>query len=211
MNGAALPRTATILLAGVTSVVSLLILVGGWDAMAAMTLGFIPARLSGAMVVGGAVPAVLSIFTSTLVHGGYMHLLFNMLMLLLCGVAVERVLGASGVLFIYLVSAVVAALAQWAVGPMATTPVIGASGAVSGLIGAYALSFGRPKPLVSSPGLNRFLHILWLAAAWTVLQIGVGLVAGADGVLLATPAHVGGFLVGILLQRPVLLWRYRKA
>lgn len=211
MDGAALSRTATLMLAGVTSLVSLLIVIGGWDQMASLLFGFIPARLSGAMVVGGAFPAVLTVFTSTLVHGGFMHLLFNMLMLLLCGVAVERVLGAFGVLFIYFVSAVVAALAQWAVDPLATAPVIGASGAVSGLIGAYALSFGRPKQVVRSPGLNRFLHILWLAAAWTVLQIGVGLVAGADGVLLATPAHVGGFLVGLLLQRPVLLWRYRNA
>lgn len=211
MNGASLQRSATVVLAAVTSIVSALILAGGWGNIASILYGFIPARLTGAMEVGGALPPLLTIFSSTLVHGGFMHLLFNMLMLLLCGVAVERVLGRSGMLFIYVISAIVASLAQWAAGPFETAPVIGASGAVSGLIGAYALSFGRPKQIVRSPGLNRFLHILWLAAAWAVLQIGVGLVAGADGVLLATPAHIGGFLVGLLLQRPVLLWRYRKA
>jgi membrane associated rhomboid family serine protease len=55
------------------------------------------------------------------------------------------------------------------------------------------------------------LHIVWLALAWTVLQIAVGFAAGAQGLLLATPAHIGGFLTGLLLQRPLLLWRYRKA
>lgn len=205
------PRSTTVVITAVTSLVSLLILFAGWTGWAAMVMGFIPARLSGAMQVGGALPSVLTIFSSTLVHGGYMHLLFNMLMLLLCGTAVERVLGVQGVTIIYAVSAIVAALAQWSMGPLATAPVIGASGAVSGVIGAYALSFGRPKAFVRSPRVNRALHILWLAAAWTVLQIGVGFVAGADGVLLATPAHVGGFLVGLLLQRPLLLWRYRGA
>ena len=204
-------RSATVAIAGVTTLVSLVIIIGGWNSFAAIVMGFIPARLSGAMQVGGALPSLATIFSSTLVHGGYMHLLFNMLMLLLCGIAVERILGRSGVMVIYFVSAVVAALAQWSLDPLATSPVIGASGAVSGLIGAYALSFGRPKALVTSPRLNRLLHIVWLAVVWTVLQIGVGLVAGAGGTLLATPAHVGGFLVGLLLQRPLLLWRYRGA
>lgn len=206
-----LPRSTAVVITAATSLVSLLILFAGWTGWAAMVMGFIPARLSGAMQVGGGLPAILTIFSSTLVHGGYMHLLFNMLMLLLCGTAVERVLGRQGLIIIYLVSAVIAALAQWSVGPLATSPVIGASGAVSGVIGAYALSFGRPKAFVRSPAVNRVLHIVWLALAWTVLQIGVGFVAGADGVLLATPAHVGGFLVGLVLQRPLLLWRYRGA
>lgn len=203
--------SVTVVITAVTSLVSLLILVGGLGNVATMVMGFIPARLSGAMQVGGGLPALLTIFSSTLVHGGYMHLLFNMLMLMLCGTAVERVLGREGILVIYPVSAVVAALAQWSVGPLETSPVIGASGAVSGVIGAYALSFGRPRQFVRSPRTNRTLHILWLAAAWTVLQIGVWYVAGTEGVLLAAPAHVGGFIVGLLLQRPLLLWRYRGA
>lgn len=211
MNAAILSRSATVIIAAVTSIVSLLIVAAGWTSVAAMLYGFIPARLSGVMQVGGALPPLLTIFSSTLVHGGFTHLLFNILMLVLCGLALERVLGRSGVLLIYLASAIVAALAQWSVGPFAQAPVIGASGAVSGVIGAYALSFGRPKALVQSPALNRLLHILWLAAAWTVLQVAVGWVAGGEGVLLATPAHVGGFLVGLLLQRPLLLWRYRRA
>ena len=55
------------------------------------------------------------------------------------------------------------------------------------------------------------LNALWLLAAWIVLQIMTGMLAGMQGLLLATPAHVGGFLSGLLLQRPLLMWRYRKA
>jgi membrane associated rhomboid family serine protease len=105
----------------------------------------------------------------------------------------------------------VSALAQWTVAPLGLVPVIGASGAISGVIGAYALSFGRPKQVSRNQSVNRLIHIVWLAAAWTVLQIGVGFAAGQEGLMLATPAHVAGFITGLVLQRPLLLWRYRKA
>jgi len=52
---------------------------------------------------------------------------------------------------------------------------------------------------------------MWLMVAWVVLQVAMGWLAGGQGYLLATPAHVGGFAAGLLLQRPLLLWRYRKA
>ena len=204
-------RSATIVIAAVTALVSLIITVGALEEQAAGAMGFIPARLSGLFDLPGSVPAILTPFTATLVHGGLLHLFFNMLMLLLCGVAVERVLGVPNLLVIYGVSALVSALAQWSVDPQGLSPVIGASGAISGVIGAYALSFGRPKIVSRSPRVNRLVHILWLAAAWTVLQVAVGWAAGQEGLLLATPAHVGGFVAGLLLQRPLLLWRYRKA
>ena len=91
------------------------------------------------------------------------------------------------------------------------TPVIGASGAVSAIIGAFSLSFGQQKRLVRSPTLNRWLNALWLLAAWVVLQLLLGWAAGTEGVLIAVPAHIGGFIVGLALQRPLLLWRYRRA
>ena len=52
---------------------------------------------------------------------------------------------------------------------------------------------------------------MWLLAAWIVMQMMVGWLAGGQGVMLAIPAHVGGFVAGLLLQRPLLLWRYRAA
>lgn len=204
-------RGATIVIAALTSVVSLALLAGNLGGAAAGMMGFVPARLSGLLEIPGAAPALLTPFTATLVHGGFFHLFFNMFMLLVCGIAVERVLGAGALVALYLVSAMVAALAQWTVDPAGVAPVIGASGAVSGVLGAYALSFGRPKRLSASPAVNRAVHIVWLALAWTVLQVAVGYAAGAQGLMLATPAHVGGFLTGLVLQRPLLLWRYRKA
>jgi membrane associated rhomboid family serine protease len=114
-------------------------------------------------------------------------------------------------LALYVVGAYAAAIAQWLVSPVSVIPMIGASGAISAVIGAFSLTFGQQKRLVRSPGLNRSLNALWLLAAWVVLQLMTGFLAGAQGVLLATPAHIGGFLAGLLLERPLLLWRYRKA
>jgi membrane associated rhomboid family serine protease len=157
------------------------------------------------------VPAWLTPLSATLVHGGILHLALNLLMLLWCGSLVERVLGPSSLVLLYLVGAFAAAIAQWAVAPVSPTPMIGASGAISAVIGAFALSFGQQKRIVRSPRLNRALNALWLLAAWVVLQVMIGVLAGAQGYLLATPAHIGGFVAGLLLQRPLLLWRYRKA
>ena len=79
------------------------------------------------------------------------------------------------------------------------------------MLGAFALSFGQQKQIVKSRRLNRALNALWLLAAWVVLQFLTGILAGFEGVMVATPAHVGGFVAGLLMQRPLLLWRYRKA
>ena len=206
-----IPRTATIAIAIVTALVWLLIALMGADGRAAMVMGVVPARLSGLIEVTPAVPAWLTPLSSTLVHGGALHLALNLLMLIWCGTKVERILGAGPIFFLYVVGAYTAAIAQWISSPVSPTPMIGASGAISAIIGAFALSFGQQKRLVSSPGLNRTLNALWLLAAWVVLQIMTGVLAGVQGFLLATPAHIGGFIAGLLLQRPLLLWRYRSA
>ena len=178
---------------------------------AAIALGFIPERMNGAAMLSPAVPAFLTPLSATLAHAGILHLGFNLLILVWCGTQVERVLGTKALVFIYVVSAYVSAMAEWLVTPHATVPMVGASGAISGVIGAFALSFGQQKQIVRSKRLNRALNALWLLAAWVVLQIMTGMLAGFQGVLVATPAHVGGFLSGLLLQRPLLMWRYRKA
>ena len=206
-----LRQSATILLAGFTAFVWLVtVAVGGTD-RAATVMGLIPARLSGVIDLSPAVPAWLTPLSSTLVHGNLLHLAFNLLMLVWCGLAVERVLGRGPLLILYVVGAYAAGLAQWLADPDTLIPVIGASGAISAVIGAFALSFGQQKRIVRSAALNRALNALWLLAAWIVLQLMVGLLAGGQGVMLATPAHVGGFVAGLLLHRPLLLWRYRKA
>jgi len=153
----------------------------------------------------------LTPLTATLVHSGFIHLGFNMLIFLWCGAAVERVLGRFGLVTLYLVGAFAAAFAQWGVDPYSSVPMIGARGAISAVIGAFALSFGRPRRFTSSVTANRWINALWLMVAWVVLQLMMGWLAGGQGFLLATPAHVGGFAAGLLLQRPLLLWRYRSA
>jgi membrane associated rhomboid family serine protease len=59
--------------------------------------------------------------------------------------------------------------------------------------------------------LNRWLNVAWLMAAWIAIQVGFGYLMGTQGMLLATPAHIGGFLAGLAMQRPLLLYRYRNA
>ena len=206
-----LPKTATIAIVVVTAAIWLLTVLFGAQDRASIIMGVIPARLSGLINITPAVPAWLTPLTSTLVHGGALHLALNMLMLVWCGTQVERVLGSGSLLTLYIVGAYAAAIAQWLVSPISPIPMIGASGAISAVIGAFSLTFGQQKRLVRSPGLNRSLNALWLLAAWVVLQLMTGFLAGAQGVLLATPAHIGGFVAGLLLERPLLLWRYRKA
>lgn len=203
--------TATLILAGATVICWLLLSTLMTVDDAALTFGFIPARVGGDIGNPGLVPAFLTPLTATIAHRDALHLLINMVMLLWCGIWVERGLGATALLILYAVGAYAAAAAQWVVNPASVVPMIGASGAVSAVVGAFALSYGQPKRLVTSPGLNRALNALWLLAAWVVLQLITGWAAGMDGTLLATPAHIGGFLLGLLLQRPLLLWRYRNA
>jgi membrane associated rhomboid family serine protease len=206
-----IPRTVTVAIAALTAIAWLVVVAMGATSAATVTMGFIPARMSGLVDLSPAVPALLTPLSSTLVHGGLLHLAFNLLMLLWCGTAVERVLGRGALLLIYGVGAFAAAAAQWLADPASIIPVIGASGAISAVIGAFALSFGETKQITRSPQLNRLINAAWLLAAWVVMQLMIGLLAGVQGVLLATPAHVGGFLAGLLLQRPLLLWRYRTA
>ena len=206
-----LPTTATAWIAVVTALFWLVAAILGLSDQAAIAMGFIPERMNGAEMMVPAVPAFLTPLSAALAHAGVLHLGFNLLILAWCGAQVERVLGAKALLFIYAISAYVAAMAEWLVAPHSTVPMIGASGAISGIIGAFALSFGQQKQIVRSKRLNRALNALWLLAAWVVLQIMTGMLAGFEGVLVATPAHVGGFLSGMLLQRPLLMWRYRKA
>jgi membrane associated rhomboid family serine protease len=204
-------RSATNIIAAITALAWVIAVVTGNADQAALARGFIPARLSGLAVPWIAVPTLLTPLTATLVHSGLIHIGFNLLIFLWCGTQVERVLGNLGLIILYLVGAYAAALAQWAVDPTGSVPMVGASGAISAVIGAYALSFGRAKRVSISPTINRWVNVVWLLAAWVVLQAMTGWLANGQDYLLATPAHIGGFVAGLLLQRPVLLWRYRKA
>jgi membrane associated rhomboid family serine protease len=206
-----IPRTATNVITAVTALCWVVASILTSPDKAAILFGFIPARFSGLINIAGAAPTFLTPFTATLVHANLVHVAFNLLMFVWCGTQVERVLGRWELIVLYVVGAYASALTQWAVAPASVTPMVGASGAISGVLGAYALSFGRAKLISKNLWLNRWINVAWLMVAWVVLQIMMGWLAGGQGYLLATPAHIGGFAAGLLLQRPLLLFHYRKA
>jgi membrane associated rhomboid family serine protease len=183
----------------------------GWQEAAAIGGGFIPARVGG--LPGDLIPTPvwLTPLTATLVHSGFVHLFFNLIILLFCGRSTEPVLGGRGMIILYLTGAYAAAAAQYAVDPAETVPMVGASGAISALLGAYALLFGRNKVKVAHPALATLLNALWLGAAWVALQILIGFTFETTGLRIAIAAHIGGFIAGLALARPLLLLRWRGA
>lgn len=200
-------------IAALTVIASLLVTATGFEMVAADVGGFVPVRV-GLALAGpdqGTIPVWLTPFTSALVHAGILHLMFNLVMLVYAGVATERALGSRGIVVLYLVGAVAACAAQWLPDPTSAQPMIGASGAVSALVGAYSLLYGRQKTRDLGPIPAWVLHVLWLLAAWTALNLAVGLISASTGTPIAAAAHIGGFIAGLALCRPLLLWRWRRA
>ncbi len=183
----------------------------GWQEVVAVAGGFTPAHVGTPPGPAWPVPVPLTPLTATLVHSGFAHLFLNLIILLFCGRSVERVVGAQGIVILYLIGAYAAAAAQYAVDPGELAPMVGASGAISAVLGAFALLFGRNKVKVAHPGLAGLLHALWLAAAWVGLQLLIGLTFETSGLRIAIAAHIGGFLAGLVLARPLLLLKWRGA
>lgn len=203
----------TVIVAAVTVAVSLYLLFSGWQEAALFSGGFIPLRMDGVAMPadhGFALPAWLTPLSATLIHGGIAHLALNLVILLFCGRQVERTLGTAPFLLLYLVGAYAAAAGQWAIEPSSPMPTIGASGAISAVIATYALLFGQRRARAVGPVPSRLVNALWLAGGWVAIQLLVGY-AGFDGAPVAIGAHMGGFLAGLLLTQPLLLWRYRRA
>jgi membrane associated rhomboid family serine protease len=181
---------------------------GLWPARFGVTDGSVNAAFAGAPFL---VPAVLTPITTAFLHGGLLHVVLNMVMLLLIGKMVERVLGGQLYILLYIAGAYAAALAEWIAAPGSMVPVIGASGAISAIIGAYVMLFPNKPPKNWGPipvSIARPLHLL---AAWVALNLMLGFVAPGLGIVIAIYSHIGGFIAGLLLVRPMLLWRYRKA
>ena len=205
----------TLAIGAVTAAAWLLATVSGQEAFAVAIGGFVPERLHGT-TSEALFAALVAPLTATLVHGGIFHLGFNLLIFLFCGRAVETILGGRGIFILYVVGAYAAAAAEYAAGPHAASAMVGASGAISAVIGAFAMMFGRNRVNVANPTLARWLHALWLAAAWIILQLLVGFtfqipVQGGPGLHIAIAAHIGGFLVGLMLAKPLLLLKWRGA
>jgi membrane associated rhomboid family serine protease len=176
----------------------------------ALAAGFTPARISLADADGIA-RLVLTPLSSTLIHGGAMHILVTMLGLLFCGRVVEAIVAGRGMIILYIVGACAAAAAHYAVAPNDPLPLIGAGGAVGAVIGAYAILLGRNKLRVAGPSRGLWLNALWLGAAWIALQAMIAFAYGVPVLRIPVASYAGGFLAGLALAKPLLLLRWRGA
>ncbi len=172
------------------------------------TWGFVPATLfMGEAPMHG----VITIFTSMFLHGGWMHFISNMWTLYIFGDNVEDRMGPGRYLVFYLLSGVFAALVQGALQPWSTIPLIGASGAISGVLGAYFLFYPRAGVLTWVPLFFFYGYTVEIPAViylglWFLSQFYSGLFSlalprGAQLGGVAWWAHIGGFVFGLLMAR----------
>ena len=180
-------------------------------------LGFIPAVLFGERTLPpeiALVPAQVSIVTSMFLHGSWLHLGGNMLYLWIFGNNVEDAMGHVKFAIFYVACGVAAAMAQAAQDPSSIVPMIGASGAIGGGLGAYLLLHPFARILVVVPfGFLIPLRIpaYFVLGAWFVLQFWAAARAGSGSGGVAYWAHIGGFAAGLVLvlvlkRRDVPLW-----
>jgi rhomboid family protein len=173
-----------------------------------MTYGLVPVSFEWTAVI-----------TSMFLHGGWEHFLGNMLYLWIFSDNVEDRMGHARFVVFYVICGVAAAIVQTAFNPDSAIPMIGASGAISGVLGAYMLLFPHARVLVGVP-LGFVLHTMRLPAIWVLLLwFGLQLLSnvfsqGAAGGV-AFRAHIGGFLAGMVLiplfkHRDVQLWHPRR-
>ena len=200
----------TLAIAGLTTAASLAATVTHREQWAMFALGFIPIRLVAVTPSGfGMVPALLTPLSATLVHSGYVHLLSNLLMLLFGGTLSERALGWRRTLIVYVAGAYAAASAQWMVGPHSLDPMVGASGAIAALVGAQCALYGAIRAPAIGTIAPRTVQIAWQIAAWAAINILGAIAAKGEGFPIAWAAHIGGFVAGILMARPLLFIRLR--
>ena len=143
------------------------------------------------------IPAYLTIFTSMFMHGGFMHLIGNMLYMWIFADNIEDSLGSTKFIIFYLLSGIGAAMTQVLVDVNSQVPMVGASGAIGGVLGAYIINHPNAKVLVLIPFgfFSQLLKIraLYVLGFWFVLQF----ISSGGGVAYA--AHIGGFISGIVL------------
>ena len=179
-------------------------------------LGLIPGELTASLPVGSRFPMgrglvcltdpglqVSHLITSMFLHGGWMHLLGNMWFLWLFGNNIEDSMGRLRFLLFYLLTGLAAAFGQVVASPGSVVPMVGASGAISGVMGAYLILYPRVKVYVLVPIFIFFTSIAlpaWMMLGyWFFLQLASGLVSNDNMGGVAFWAHVGGFVAGVVL------------
>jgi len=181
--------------------------------------GMIPARLFGGAELPVGIPTVaptMTVLTSMFMHGGIMHLGGNMLFLWIFGDNVEDSMGHSRYLVFYVVCGIAAAMTQAWIDPNSTIPMIGASGAISGVLGAYLVLHPQAtvRTLIILGYFVTVMHIpaIIVLGVWFAMQFFSATVSPSDVGGVAFWAHVGGFVAGMALvwffkKREVGLWQ----
>jgi membrane associated rhomboid family serine protease len=178
-----------------------------------MTLGAVPARVTDPV---NHPLAGLTLFTSIFIHGGWAHLLGNMLYLWIFGDNVEDILGRVGYTIIYIAAGVAAGLMQIFVAPSSPVPAIGASGAIAGILAIYLVLFPRAPVRVLIPFFYMIrivrMPAMIVLGMWFIIQLfngvmSLGTMSVATGGV-AWFAHIGGFISGLLVGFVLrFLWR----
>lgn len=174
----------------------------GWD------FGLIPARITAA-IQGRAdiLSALVSFITFNFLHWDLIHLAINMAMIALLGRDVEWRLGRGGLVALFLLGGIIGGAAQVLAMPSSMGEIRGASGGGAAILAAYAMLFGKTKVadkrLLGLRVPGALLAGLWYATTWILLQFGTGLAFDTPGHALAIWSHIGGFLAGMALARPL--------
>jgi membrane associated rhomboid family serine protease len=155
-------------------------------------------------------PFWTTLLTSMFLHGGWMHLGGNMLYLWIFGDNLEKVMGHARFLIFYLVCGIAAAITHIVFSGGSAVPTVGASGAISGILGGYLILFPKNRVRVLTRGGIMSVPALVVLGFWIVIQLisGFGSVATtAETGGVAYLAHVGGFFAGMLLVKPMTMGR----
>ncbi len=170
--------------------------------------GVVPQEYSLARDLSPTIPLPFwsTLITSMFLHGGWMHLLGNMLYLWIFGDNLEKTMGHARFLLFYLVCGIAAGLAHILVSGGSTVPTVGASGAISGILGGYLVLFPRNRIRVLTRGGVVAMPAIAVLGFWILIQFvnGIGSLAvtsetGGGGV--AYMAHIGGFVAGLVLVK----------
>ena len=149
------------------------------------------------------VPAYITIFSSMFMHGGFIHLIGNMLYMWIFADNIEDALGAKKFIIFYLLSGIGAAMAQVFVDVNSQIPMVGASGAIGGILGAYLINHPNARVLVLIPFgfFSQLIKIraIYVLGFWFVLQFINSSLSSSQGGGVAYAAHIGGFVTGIIL------------
>ena len=170
-----------------------------------MSLGMVPAAVSGKAVLADElhlIPVLLTPITSIFLHGGWMHLIGNMAFLWVFADNVEDSFGHVPFLLFYLVCGLVAALAHLMLDPASQMPLIGASGAISGIIASYLLLFPRSQVISLFGFVPLQMSAMWLLGLWLVFNA-VSFLFAPNGGGVAWVTHLAGFVAGFMITWPM--------